>query len=58
MVLVKNKLINVLASDKVYLINEDNIFKRKGKQFEQYHIKNNELEKTFTAKATKKLKKI
>ncbi len=48
MVLVKNKLINVLASDKVYLINEDNIFKRKGKQFEQYHIKNNELESIYT----------
>lgn len=48
LVLVKNKLIDVLASDEVYLINEDNIFKRNGKQVEQYHLKNNELKKIFT----------
>lgn len=55
LVLVKNKLIDVLASDEVYLINEDNIFKRNGKQVEQYHIKNNELKKIFTTSFNNKV---
>lgn len=55
LVLVKNKLIDVLPSDEVYLINEDNIFKRNGKQVEQYHIKNNELKKIFTTSFNNKV---
>lgn len=55
LVLVKNKLIDVLASDEVYLINEDNIFKRNGKQVEQYLIKNNELKKIFTTSFNNKV---
>lgn len=55
LVLVKNKLIDVLASDEVYLINEDNIFKKNGKQVEQYHIKNNELKKIFTTSFNNKV---
>lgn len=55
LVLVKNKLIDVLASDEVYLINEDNIFKINGKQVEQYHIKNNELKKIFTTSFNNKV---